>query len=284
VKILNILSKLPIFISISMLSVQADEVELGKWTFDNQNLESSEVNTLLNSLGPLEMNSTAVYDTDANSSTGGGFRFFNKGDDGEWLQGSKAHVIPDTDDDGYGFGGNNGEDVMFLHRADFKSGDNEERDGQYTSFGPAAANIGHTAEDGDGNAPMRFTVTAADQDITITGLKFELERSNTANLAFSLQDPDGAAATSPYAIVPSIATSETKQEFAAGTFTVSAGDSKTFTIALDSGSKNSAHTLNEITLYGHVYVPEICSSSLIMGLFVVMSLTASRRLYYKASL
>jgi len=275
------LSTLPIFLSISMLSLQADEDKLGKWTFNEKNLVSSEVDTLLSSLSSLQMNSTAVYNSGNNTSTGGGFRFFNSGN-GNWLNGDPGPaVIPDTDDDGYGFGGNNGQDVMFLHRANFASGSASEVGGQYTSFG-SPTDIGADDENGDGKAPMSFIVEAGDEDISITGLTFELAGNNTANLSFSLQDPDRPAAFSD---MISLHNNETKtQTFESDIFIVEANSSKIFTIALDSGNINSAHTLNQITLHGHVHVPEISSSSLIMGLFVVMSLTASRRLYYKASL
>jgi hypothetical protein len=222
------------------------------------------------------MNSTYNY----GNGSGGGFRFFNGGNGDSLNGGAVSGVIPDTDDDGYGFGGNNGEQVMFLHRANFVHTD--EPTGNYTSFG-SPTGIGANAGNGDGNAPMSFTVQAGAEDISITGLEFALAaNNNTGALSFSLQYPGSPAAITDMVSVDNL--QSIKQTFASDIFIVRANSSKTFTIALDSQAKNSAYTLNQITLHGHVYVPEISSSAFIMGLFVVMSLTASRRLYYKASL
>ena len=59
--------------------------------------------------------------------------------------------------------------------------------------------------------------------------------------------------------------------------TLSAGQTKTFSISLNSGSLNSGHAVNEFVLNGAVVVPEPATYALLGGLFALGWVMLRRR-------
>lgn len=185
---------------------------LGEWTFNTgtttaERLVSSNLGFGVSSLSTLVFNDTF--------------------DDFE------PNVIPNSDNDGLGFGGNGGEQVAFVHRA--ASGISP------TSFG---GTVGTTTN----NAPIYFSITAGEQALQIDSLTVAMT-GGTAILSVWCQQAGVAAGTpaSFSAGVPS-----TKTASFPDSVVVNAGQTETITIILNSSAFNSAHYIDEMVLNGSI--------------------------------
>lgn len=196
----------------SLMTARADV--LGTWTFNTgtttaERLVSGNLASGVSNLSALVFNDT--------------FDDFGPG------------VIPNSDNDGLGFGGNGGEQVAFVHRA--ASGISP------TSFG---GTVGTTIS----SAPIHFTVTAGDQPLEVDSLTVNIT-GGTAIFAVRSQVAGGLTG----AVVNFASGSPaTKTVYLPYAVLVDAGQTKTFTINLNSSVFNSAHYINEIQLNGTVGV------------------------------
>lgn len=165
--------------------------------------------------------------------------------------------VPGSVNDGYGFGGNSGQNVIFIHRADYFNGG-----GPVTTWDSGSSTVGSN--------PLSFTVTT-DSLTTVT-----LNSLNVAGLGIGsvhlvrFQEADAALGVSP----PGSNTSSIA--FLSTPVVIGANQSKTFTINLNSGSLNSEHLFNTITLDGIVTsVPE--PSVALLGGLGILALLGRRR-------
>lgn len=206
---------------------------LSEWTFDTG--ADSTARLASSSVASGATISGLIMNTD-----GGGFGFRDFG----------LGVVPNDEHDGYGFGGNDGEQVMFIHRATYFDASAvpspRPTADDYTSFGPGSGQ-GTTAGLGNGNAPVSFTVTAdAGKTVTVesvTGRKWSGE-----TFILGIQ----RAGETPGSTVSLAGIDATATAFLAKPITVSDGDTQTFTMNFNSGVLNSFHNLNGFELNGTV--------------------------------
>lgn len=237
----------------AMSSLQA--AVLAEWTFNDNSslanaLSSSNVDAGVSSVSGLQMNSS------------GGFGFDFAG----------LNNVPNSVNDGYGFGGAGGEQVMFTHRADYfdnaavGGGPNEKPNANsYTSWGPGDSGgipQGTTAGLGDGNAPVSFTVSAGAQDVRIDSLTTTIAALNPgAALIVGFQEAGAAAGPT---VTLNGGSGWTGTSLLISPVVIGAGQTKTFTFNLNSGSLNSNHNINEFALNGEV-IPEP-TTGILLGL------------------
>jgi autotransporter-associated beta strand protein len=162
-------------------------------------------------------------------------------------------AVPGGAHDGIGFGGNSGDSVLFLKRANYNDDspvpDPRPTVESYTSWGP-----GNTAGPGsnlsaNGNAPITFTVTA-DAVSTITIVSLTVDFTSGALVNFQLQ----AAGATPGGTAVTVSGAQNSK------FTVplpapviiGPGQARSFTINLDSRALNSASNIDGIALNGTV--------------------------------
>lgn len=223
---------------------------LGEWTFNNRAsvataLESSNLDAGVSTLSSLQFNSS------------GGFGFDVAG----------PNNVPNTINDGYGFGGNSGEDVAFIHRATYFDGSAvpspRPTADHYTSFG-AGAGEGTGAALGNGNAPISFTITAGAQDVQVDSLTIDTTAGN-APLIVSFQEAGASVGNA----VTLNGGNLNDTSVLSSAVVVGAGQTKTFTINLNSGSLDSAHIVNEFVLNGSV-IPEPGTLSMIGAIGVAV--------------
>jgi hypothetical protein len=201
---------------------------LGRWTFDNTGtgsqstrlahaLASSNVAAGL-SLSALSVNSS--FD----------FAGFNN--------------LPDTVNDGYGFGGNAGQRVLFLKRAAYDNNSpspTPRPEGRATRWGPANGAGISTSVAG---APMSFTVST-DPLTSLAVNRLLIEGTGQgADYFIRIQSADAAAGQSPAAGRSSMTT------WLNNPVVLGPDETRTFTINLDSPALNSVHIINTISLYG----------------------------------
>lgn len=181
-------------------------------------------------------------------------------------------AVPNDVHDGIGFGGNSGQQVMFLHRANYFDGSAVPSPrptlADYTTWGNG--NVEGTGADlsSNSNAPFAFTVTAGATE-TVTVESFTVERLKGAATIFQFQEA-GAA------VGPNV-TANSNGDFIAllnAPVVIGPGATKTFTFNLNSGGLNNNIILNDITLNGSV-VPEP-STGILLGLGA-LALTLRRR-------
>jgi len=149
-----------------------------------------------------------------------------------------------TNYDGIGFGGNGGEQVMFLHRALFFDGSPvrpKPKAEDYTSFGDGSQ--GTTAGDADGHAPISFTVeNAGTEDVNIVGLA--VHNKDGGGFIFNIQEAGASPGTSV-----TIGNGATDTALVSGGgVVVGVGQTKTFTININTGALDSRHSLNYFEL------------------------------------
>ena len=230
---------------------------LGEWNFDNQGtvstaLSSSNLDAGVSILSSLQFN------------TSGGFGFDSAG----------VNAVPDTLNDGYGFGGNSGEQVAFIHRATYFDGssvpDPRPTVDDYTSFGEGALE-GTTAALGNGNAPLSFSITAGLQGLRIDSLMIDTTNANADLIVGFQRAGDAAGSTVTLNSGNLMDTADLTSSIV-----VSAGTSQTFTISLNSGSLNTGHVVNEFVLNGAV-IPEPGTYALMAGTLALGAVMLRRR-------
>ncbi|MDG1301160.1 MAG: hypothetical protein P8R37_06185 [Opitutae bacterium] len=217
--------------SLALGCASAQAALLSEWTFD----------TGANSTARLASSSvasgTSISGLTMNSSGGFGFSDFGPG------------AVPNDEHDGFGFGGAApGVNVMFTHRADYFDGGGTDSVNDYTSFGTAE---GTTAGLGDGNAPISFTVTAdAGKTVLINSLTATCAAANPgATLFVGIQEAGAAVGTT---VTINGASAWTGTANLTNPIIVEAGETKTFTILLNSGALNSNHNIDSFSLDGLV--------------------------------
>ncbi len=160
-----------------------------------------------------------------------------------------TNATPSCENDGYGFGGNNGDTVIFINRANYHGGGAPA--GGWTSWGP-----GSTAGTGsnlaaNGNAPIAFTVTA---DSVSTVVIDSLILDWTGGQSFlTLQFQEAGATPGTPVFVPGGTLQDTRFTIPlAAPVVVSPGQTRTFTVNLDSNGLNSYHYVDGLALNGTV--------------------------------
>lgn len=174
-------------------------------------------------------------------------------------------LIPNSVHDGIGFDGNRGEQVAFIRRANYFNTSGvppKENASNFTSFGLAALQ-GTGAALGNGNAPVWFTITAGPQALRIDSLTVGTTSTN-APLIVSFQE----AGTQPTQSITLNSGNLVDTASLSSSITFSAGQTKTFSISLNSNSLSSFHVVNEFVLNGAV-VPEPATYALFGGLFAL---------------
>lgn len=164
---------------------------------------------------------------------------------------------PNTVNDGFGFGGNSGEQVMFFHRANYFNNSTTPTprpEGRFTTWGGPniATGVGTTVD----LSPMSFTVTTdASTTVTIHSIS-----TNSVGGAYIAHFQEAGA-------LPGAATVADSSNGFDVTPTLNVpvvllpNSSKTFTVSWNSGNLNSSTLLNQIDLNATV-VPEPSTAAL----------------------
>lgn len=170
--------------------------------------------------------------------------------------------VPGTVNDGYGFGGNASQQVLFIHRAEYFNTSTTpvpRPEGRVTTWGNPANTAG--VDTSVANAPLSFTITT-DPLTTVTLNHLLVEGTGQgAQYLVHVQEAGAASVGSPAASTVSMTVP------LASPVVIAAGSSKTITINLNSGNVNSAHIFNTVTLDGTVSaVPEPAVAVLVVPL------------------
>ncbi|MDA7639811.1 PEP-CTERM sorting domain-containing protein [bacterium] len=184
-------------------------------------------------------------------------------------------AVPNDVHDGFGFGGNSGDQVIFLHRANYFDGSPVPSPrptvNDYTSWGQGSANGTGGDLSSNGNAPILFTVGAdALSSVTVDSLTIDFTSGGAS--IWQIQEA-GAAEGSPGTLNPGnpLITVALNAPVVIG-----AGETKTFTINVNSGALNSLHNIDGLALNGTVAsIPE--PSSGILLCLGALALTKRRR-------
>lgn len=173
--------------------------------------------------------------------------------------------LPGSANDGYGFGGNSGESVIFISRAEYFNGGSG-----VTTWGSPSDTPGVSTT--VGNAPLYFTVTT-DSLTTLT-----LNSVNIVGLGiggvYLVEFQEAAASVGPV----SSASNSSATAFLASPVIIGPGQSKSFTINLNSGALNSDHVFNTITLDGTVAAIPEPSMAAWLPVMLISTLFRRRRL------
>lgn len=160
-------------------------------------------------------------------------------------------AVPNGVHDGLGFGTDGGQDVVFLHRANYFDNsavpDPRPTSLDYSSWGNGTqAGTGATLT-ANGNAPIVFTVTAGESHcVRVDGIT--VSRTSGADIIFQVQE---AGAPVGPGVTLNVATPVANVLLATPSV-VGPGQTKTFTINLNSGALNTSTNINHITLNGTV--------------------------------
>jgi predicted enzyme related to lactoylglutathione lyase len=173
-------------------------------------------------------------------------------------------VAPSGSHDGFGFGVNSGDNVIILKRANYFNNsavpNPRPTTEDYSSWG-GGAGVGTGANlSAIGNAPIAFTVSA-DALATVTVASLTVDFTSGSDIIFQFQEagaPVGTGVTlrssTPLATIPLAAPIE-----------IGPGQTKTFTININSGSLNSSHNVDSISVNGMIAAPPFPTSMLPMG-------------------
>lgn len=232
-------------LAMALLASTAHAAVIGEWTF----------NTGANSTDRLASSSVAVGTTLTGLAINASFDDFGPG------------VIPSGNNDGFGFGGNSGEQALFWHRA---------TSGTSSTWGnpSTAAGVDTTVA----NSPMSFTVTAgAFTEVTIDSISIDALPANTAAYIVHFQEA-GATPANPGVTANGGNSFDITVAANGGPVVIAAGTSKTFTINWNSGSFDSSHVINQINLNGSTAsVPTPAALPAGLGLIVMVAARRRRR-------
>ena len=160
-------------------------------------------------------------------------------------------VAPTGAHDGFGFGVNSGDSVAFLKRANYFDSStvpNPRPTSQnYTSWGSGSAAGTGANLAANGNAPISFTVTAGARS-TVTVVSLTVDFTSGSNIIFQFQE----AGAAPGAGATLSASNRLATVSLATPVVIDPGETKTFTINLNSGALNTNHNIDGITLNGAV--------------------------------
>ncbi|MCH7224629.1 alkaline phosphatase D family protein [Haloferula sp. A504] len=164
-------------------------------------------------------------------------------------------AVPNDVHDGFGFGGATeggaSEQVIFLHRANYFDGSSvpspRPTSADYTSWGPASSAGTGADPSSNGNAPISFTVTAdALSSITVDSLTVDF--FDQAAMIFFFQEA-GATAGSPVTVNTALTSIDVPLD---DPVVIGPGQTRSFTINLNSGALDSRHNLDGLALNGKV--------------------------------
>ena len=180
-------------------------------------------------------------------------------------------AVPNDVHDGIGFGGNSGDQVIFLHRANYFDGSPvfpamdgagrfRESASDYTSWGNGATHGTGGDLSSNGNAPIAFTVSAdLGQTVTVDSLTIDF----TSGGASIWEIQEAGAAVGPSGT--SNGANPLITVLLNAPVVVGSGLSKTFTINVNSGATNSNHNIDGLALNGTVApIPEP-SAAILLG-------------------
>jgi|TARA_B110000305_G_C19448937_1_gene646573 hypothetical protein len=172
-------------------------------------------------------------------------------------------AVPNDVHDGFGFGGNAGDQVIFLHRANYFDGSAVPSPrltlADYTSWGQGSAQGTGGNLLSNGNAPISFTIGAgALSSVTVDSLTIDFTSGGAS--IWQIQEAgaaEGAQGTlNPGNPLITVALNAPVE--------IGAGESKTFTINVNSGALNSLHNIDGLSLNGTVAsIPEPSSGILL---------------------
>ena len=172
-------------------------------------------------------------------------------------------AVPNDVHDGFGFGGNGGDQVIFLHRANYFDGSAVPSPrptvSDYTSWGQGSAQGTGADLSSNGNAPIAFTIGAdAVTSVTVDSLTIDFTSGGAS--IWQIQEA-GAVEGAPGTLNsgnPLITVALNAP------VVIGAGESKTFTINVNSGALNSLHNIDGLALNGTVAsIPEPSSGILL---------------------
>ncbi|MGB1131104.1 MAG: hypothetical protein ACPG4K_13720, partial [Haloferula sp.] len=202
---------------------QAATSVIAEWTFDDQ----TNVSTALGASGALQgVGASPLAVNPSHDSAGVG-------------------AVPDSDNDGYGFGGNGGESVMFIHRA---------------NYFPPGTTWGQPADAGDttvANAPLSFTISA-DAQSTLTIDSVTIHKVSGSAVIGNFQADGGLPAPVGVTLTPGNQTATIPLALGSPSI-IHPGESRTFTLNLNSGALDTMHNINRISLNGSVMQAPVSS-------------------------
>jgi hypothetical protein len=160
-------------------------------------------------------------------------------------------VVPTGAHDGFGFGVNSGDSVIFLKRANYFDGSTVPNPRptaeNYTSWG-AGSTAGTGANlSANGNAPIIFSVTAGARS-TVTVVSLTVDFTSGSNIIFQFQE----AGAAPGGGITFSASNRLATLPLAAPVVIGPGETRTFTINLNSGGLNTNHNIDGISLNGAV--------------------------------
>lgn len=231
-------------LGLALLASTAHAAVISEWTF----------NTGANSTDRLASSSVASGASVSGLAINASFDDFGPG------------VVPSGNNDGFGFGGNSGEQVIFWHRA---------TSGTPSTWGnPGGLGANTTVA----NSPMSFTVTAgAFTEVTIDSISIDAITPNTAAYIVHFQEA-GATPANPGVTGNGGNAFDITVSANSGPIVIDAGTSKTFTVNWNSGAFDSTHLINGLSLNGStVSVPTPAALPAGLGLIVMVAARRRRR-------
>ncbi|MGL4400811.1 MAG: hypothetical protein ACRCXD_13145 [Luteolibacter sp.] len=209
-------------LALNCLSSASADV-LGQWTFNN----SSNVATALQSSGVASGAFVSSLVINPSHDSAG------------------VNAVPNSVNDGFGFGGNAGQDVIFLSRAQYFNSDPDTDNSGIRPVGRVTT--WDSSDTTTGGSPLSFTVTA-DAISTLTIDSLEVHKISGAALIGAFQEAGGAIGES----VTLLDGDQTETLALNAPVVIQPGQSATFTMYANSGNLDSGHNLNQISLSGSV--------------------------------
>lgn len=178
-------------------------------------------------------------------------------------------TVPSGDNDGFGFGGNSGEQNMFIHRADYFNNAQAPLGERTTWGGPGAAGVDTTVL----NSPISFSVaTDASTSATIESLFF----NGTPDGATTILYFQEAGATAGSSATANSASSYVATALLDAPIVIGPNQTITFTLNVNSGNLDSKHIVNQLDLQGTV-IPEPSQAGLLIGAVGLLWIGIRRR-------
>lgn len=166
-------------------------------------------------------------------------------------------TVPSGDNDGFGFGGNSGEQNMFIHRANYFNPGAPE--GERTTWGgPGAAGVDTTVL----NSPISFSVaTDASTSATIESLFFNGTPDGAPTILYFQE----AGATAGSSVTANSASSYVATALLDAPIAIGPNQTIIFTLNVNSGGLDTKHIVNQLDLQGTTVIPEPSQAGLLIG-------------------
>jgi hypothetical protein len=219
--------------STALATASTDAAVLGEWTF----------NTGATTTDRMASSNNAAGVTVSNLMFNDSFEDFGPG------------AVPNDANDGIGFGGNSGQEVMFLHRANYFDGGAPA--GKWTSFGNGTQAGTGADLSSNGNAPFAFTVTAGASE-TVTVESLSVDWLTSADIIFQFQEAGESVGSS----VTFNGGNPSGDVLLTSPVVIGPGETKTFSFNVNSGALDTKHLINAFGVNGTV-IPEPGSLALL---------------------